>query len=189
MDPFGKRVAAMGRFQPFHWGHYEYLIEASLLGTQLVVGITNPTASQMRVTDADPARSTREANLFSYEERCEMIKLTLDRLAPHLDVLFTPCDLRSPSLLRASLGQCETVAVTIYDAWGEERAGLLRDAGYNVVVLWRRQEKLVSGTEVRRRISGGMTWEQLVPHGTTEVVQRILRSRGMAPHELRTPEC
>ena len=99
----------------------------------------------------------------------------MDRLVPHLNVRFAPCDLRSSSLLRASLGQCETVAVTIYDAWGEERAYLLREASYNVAVLWRRREKMISGTEVRRRLSAGMPWEQLVPHGTREVLRRSRR--------------
>lgn len=174
MGQSDKRVAVIGRFQPFHWGHFEYLIEASLLGTQVVVGITNPTPSQTRFSDADPTRSAREANPFSYAERCEMIKLTMDRLASHLDVRFAPCDLRSSGQLRASLGQCELVALTIYDAWGEEKMGLLRDAGYDVKVLWQRREKITSGTEVRRRLSAGMAWEQFVPHGTREVIRRCL---------------
>jgi cytidyltransferase-like protein len=172
-QPVG-RVAVIGRFQPFHWGHFEYLIEASRLGRQLLVAITNPTPAQTRISDQDPARATEEANPFSYEERCSMVGLSLDRIAPHLNAQCVPCDLRSASLLRTTLGSADLVAVTIYDAWGEEKAGLLRDAGYEVTILWRRAEKIISASEIRSRIRSGLPWEHLVPYGTRTVIEGSL---------------
>lgn len=168
----GRRVAVIGRFQPFHWGHFEYLCEAACLGTQLIVGITNPTPLQVRLSDFDLARSKSEANPFSYDERRTMIRNTFERVGPRIELEFAPCDLRSSAKLRESIGECDIVAVTIYDQWGEERLSLLCEAGYNVTVLWRRAEKIVSGTEVRRRLSASAPWEHLVPSGATEVIKR-----------------
>lgn len=167
-----RRVAVIGRFQPFHWGHYEYMVEAACLGPQLIVGITNPTPIRSRLSDFDPRRSTPEANPFSYDERRNMIRKTFERVGPRMELEFAPCDLRSAADLRGSLGECDIVAVTIYDRWGEERLLLLREAGYRVNVLWTRAEKLVSGTEIRRRLAASAPWEHLVPSGTAEVISR-----------------
>jgi cytidyltransferase-like protein len=163
-------VAIIGRFQPFHWGHFEYVLEASRLGTDVIVGISNPTPEQMRDSKNDRSRSKAESNPFSYSERCEMISRSLELIVGSPTPRFMPCDLRSPSLLRASLGVCDVVAVTIYDEWGEEKKSLLEAAGYEVVVLWRRGEKLVAGSEVRRRLAKGLPWRHLVPAGTAEVL-------------------
>lgn len=169
------RVAVLGRFQPFHWGHFEYAAEAAARGaTHLVVGITNPAADRIRMSRADPNRSASAANPFTYEQRREMAAGTLARLLPQVTPDYRPCDLRTPGLLRASLGSCDLVALTIYDAWGEEKADLVRAAGYRVDVMWQRKEKLVTGTEVRRRIEAGEPWGHLVPSGTAVVIERIL---------------
>jgi len=172
MEPKSRSVAVIGRFQPFHWGHFEYLIEAARLGTQLIVGITNPTPLQTRFTSSDVTRSSPEANPFSYGERCEMIGLSLGRFIPQLDVQFVPGDLRSAGQLRVSLGSCDVVALTVYDRWGEEKLSLVQEAGYDVTVLWRRSQKMVSGTEVRQCLASGAAWEHMVPQGTRDVIRR-----------------
>lgn len=46
----------------------------------------------------------------------------------------------------------------------------MEEAGYDVRVLWRRSEKLVSGTEVRERLRARRPWEHLVPSGTASVI-------------------
>lgn len=165
-------VAVIGRFQPFHWGHFEYLAEAARTGAALVVGIANPTERKTRITDSDSDRSQREANPFSYGQRSQMISVSLERLVPQLAFTVRPCDLRSPTLLRSSLGSCDLVALTVYDDWGVEKCDLVREAGYDVVILWHRSEKLTTGSEIRRRWRSDEPWEHLVPSGTADVVRR-----------------
>jgi len=166
-------VAVLGRFQPFHWGHYEYLIHAAELGKTLIIGITNPDSSATRRSSTDPLRSLDSSNPFTYSDRCEMIRLSLEYMSPSVRVEFRPCDLRSPRLLRTSLGVCSLVAVTLYDEWSREKRELLEAAGYDVHVLWERREKLTSGTMVRDRLRSGRAWEHLVPVGTRRVISQM----------------
>lgn len=168
-----REVAVIGRFQPFHWGHFEYLTEAGRHSPHLAVSITNPSARQTRHTNADPKRSGEEANPFSYEQRSAMISTSLARLAPHLHPRIAPCDLRSPLALRSSLGPCDLVALTVYDAWGREKQALVEAAGYDVLVLWQRPAKLITGTEVRRRWRASLPWDHMVPSGTAEVIRAL----------------
>jgi cytidyltransferase-like protein len=170
-------VAVAGRFQPLHWGHFEYLVEASRRGDHLRVGITNPTAEAVRVSAANPRRSRPDANPFSYLQREEMVRRTLTGYCPSVDFSTVPCDLRSPALVRESLGECDLVAVTVYDAWGDEKVGLFQEAGYRVEVMWRRVEKIVTGSQVRSRILADEPWRHLVPGGTAEVVEENLDRR------------
>lgn len=166
------RVGVIGRFQPFHWGHFEYLVEAARLGTELVIGIANPTEVEIRFSNSDPRRSRKDENPFSYYQRSRMISVSLQRLTPQLTFTIKPCDLRSPALLRGSLGTCDLVALTIYDAWGNEKCDLAREAGYDVVVLWRRRDKLTTGSEIRRRWRSDEPWEHLVPSGTADMLRQ-----------------
>ncbi|MEU8755393.1 adenylyltransferase/cytidyltransferase family protein [Streptomyces chartreusis] len=163
-------VAVIGRFQPFHWGHFEYVTEAARHHPRLAVGITNPSPERTRHTEVDPNRSTGEANPFTFEQRSAMVSTSLARLTPHLRPRIVPCDLRSPATLRSSLGDCDVVALTVYDAWGREKQALAEAAGYEVLVLWQRTEKLVTGTEVRRRWRMSLPWDHLVPSGTAELI-------------------
>jgi cytidyltransferase-like protein len=169
-------VAVIGRFQPFHWGHFEYVTEASRHSARLslIVGITNPSVERTRHTGSDPKRSSSEANPFTYEQRSAMISTSLARLTPHLRPRIVPCDLRSPTTLRSSLGACDLVALSVYDAWGREKQALAEAAGYDVLVLWQRAEKLVTGTEVRRRWRNSLPWDHLVPSGTAETMWSLL---------------
>jgi hypothetical protein len=100
-----------------------------------------------------------------------MVSKTLYRYAPHIPFGFVPCDLRSPVLLRESLGICDLIAITIYDAWGEEKKTVIEDAGYDVKVLWQRKEKIISSTEIRRRLSHGLDYGHLVPSGTADIIR------------------
>ncbi|MFL6055006.1 MAG: adenylyltransferase/cytidyltransferase family protein [Actinoallomurus sp.] len=166
-------MAVIGRFQPFHWGHFEYIVEAARQAESLAIGVTNPTREKTRHTTADPARSRDEANPFSYEQRAMMISTSLARMAPNLAFTIVPCDLRTPESLRISLGPCDIVALTIYDNWGLEKLALAESAGYAVQILWRRVEKITSGTDIRDRWRTSRPWTHLVPSGTAEVLESI----------------
>jgi cytidyltransferase-like protein len=167
-----RTVGVVGRFQPFHWGHFEYLTEAALLGDVLVVGIANPTAAKRRHTSADVERSADISNPFSFDQRRRMIQGSLRRTSPHLRIDVRPCDLTTTKNVWRSLGSCDLVALTIYDAWGAEKSKILEDAGYEVIVLWKRSEKLTTGHEIRRRINMNAPWDHLVPPGTAQVIRR-----------------
>src|SRR5947207_3190931 len=63
----------VGRFQPLHLGHREYIEAAMRLCSFLYIGITNPTSSRAYASTNAPHRHTRSANPFSYQLRRQMI--------------------------------------------------------------------------------------------------------------------
>jgi cytidyltransferase-like protein len=167
-------VGVVGRFQPFHWGHYEYLLAAASLSERLSIGITNPGTDSIYTHPSDVTRSLPASNPFSFADRCEMIKRTLEAYSPHLQYQFRRCVFGSPDLLRDSFGPADLVALTLYDEWSLHRVELFREAGYRVEILWQRREKITSGSEIRERIRTGQSWNHLVPAGTAGVVETLL---------------
>ena len=51
-----------GRFQPLHIGHMEYLLAGKERCELLIIGITNPDPSQIKVEPTNPTRSAGLAN-------------------------------------------------------------------------------------------------------------------------------
>jgi len=167
----------LGRFQPLHIGHLEYLQAAKNECERLVIGITNPDTTSLTFNSADPNRSKSESNPFSYFLRHEMIDTSLrdDGWAPDSFTII-PADVADISRVGAFLPDPKqtTVFITVYDAWGEEKARRLTDLGYQVDVLWRRDmaSRVASGTEIRRRMFGNEPWHHLVPPGVAFELER-----------------
>ena len=75
MNPPSHDVAVfIGRFQPFHNGHLDYLRRAAERSDEVFVGITNPDPARIKPEAADPLRHLPESNPFSYVERLLMVK-------------------------------------------------------------------------------------------------------------------
>lgn len=170
----------LGRLQPLHVGHMEYLTAAYRLCERLIVGITNPDTSALTFHEADPKRSMRDSNPYSFFSRYEMIDAALRGVGWSAESYgIVPVDLDHEARLGVFLPPRDesTVFITIYDAWGEEKANRLRTLNYNVEVLWRREmsERVTSGTEIRARMLRGDPWQHLVP----EPVARYLESAGL----------
>ena len=60
--------------------------------------------------------------------------------------------------------------MSICSAWDEERYHLLEALHMNVEILWRktREEKGITGTEIRGMIARGEDWQQHVPKSVAE---------------------
>lgn len=158
----------LGRFQPLHIGHMEYLEGAKRQCERLVVGITNPDISTLIKEQADANRSKQESNPFSYVLRYEMIDRSLREADWKPDqFMITPAFINEPEKMAAFLPPKDktTVFVTVYDQWGDEKAKRMEQLGYRVHILWRRQtsQKIASGTEIRRSMRTGAIWQHLVP--------------------------
>ena len=166
-DHFG---IVLGRLQPLHVGHMEYLRAARLRCHCLVIGITNPTLSDLLEDPTDVRRSKPKSNPFSYFDRVEMVTASLieDGWLSN-EFLIVPADVNRPSTLVSYLPkpQLSTVFLTIYDEWGERKAAVMRSQGYAVVVLWRRSmdQRVTSGTKIREMMGRHEDgWRALVPN-------------------------
>ena len=174
-----------GRFQPFHYGHLEYVLRAWQRCEQLIIGITAADSTAVRKEDASPHRHELASNPFTYFERLQMIQDTL--LAEGLSsptFSIVPFPIQDPGLIGHYVPKGTTHFVRVYSRWEEEKVRRLRDVGFPVEVLDPGEEKKVSGTDVRRLIREGLPWEHLVPRGAAEVVRRLLVED---PSRLRGP--
>jgi cytidyltransferase-like protein len=183
----------LGRFQPLHNGHMEYLQAARVECDRLVIGITNPDTASLTFNSADPNRSKSENNPFSYFLRHEMIDASL-RAAGWEPGSFAivPADVADISRVGVFLPDPEhtTVFITIYDGWGEEKAQRLRDLHYQVRILWRRDmaSRVAAGTDIRRRMRRNEPWQHLVPHGVAFHLERAGLALAMGAAKAESPE-
>ena len=175
----------LGRFQPIHIGHMEYLESAKRHCERLVVGITNPDIKTIINEKADAKRSKRENNPFSYILRYEMIGRSLRDANWNADQFtITPALITEPARMEAFLPPKEktTVFITVYDKWGDEKARRMEQLGYRVQILWRRDmsQRITSGTEIRRLMRAGGVWQHLVPGAVAVHLHRagLLTSKG-----------
>jgi nicotinamide-nucleotide adenylyltransferase/phosphinothricin biosynthesis protein PhpF len=162
-----------GRFQPLHLGHLEYLLAGARACNVLVVGITNPDPDQVEFEPSDPGRGTPQANPFTFYERYLMVEGALRDagIAPEA-LRIVPFPHGAPERLHQYAPREALHLLTIYDEWGAVKQRRFEDLGCPVHVLWRRKEKVTSGSEVRRRIREGEPWDHLVPAAVASIVRR-----------------
>lgn len=169
-DPIG---VVHGRFQLLHNDHVRYIMAGMERCEHLVIGICNPDVSATRFSEADPNRSSREANPFSYYERYRMIRGTLADMGVDLarfDIV--PFPINVPEMIFNYVPADAKYYLTIYDGWGEEKKRTFERLGCEIEILRQVgiEEKGISGTDVRRRIARGEEWESLVPRYVYEYV-------------------
>lgn len=171
--PYG---IVLGRFQPIHLGHIEYLQAAKMRCERLFIGITNPDTEEPRIAEADPQRSQSENNPFKYIDRHLMIEAAL------LDQGWAPSEfcimagpITQPARLASYLPSPAVAAffVTIYDEWGEQKAKELDALGYEVSTLWRRShdQRLTSGSWIRAAMRRGEAWHAVVPAAVAAYIE------------------
>ena len=170
-DPVG---VIHGRFQMLHNGHMEYLLAGKERCDYLIIGISNPDASLMKFSDANPHRSATGANPLTFQERFQMIKgAMLEAGVPREEFDIVPFPINFPELIFNYVPKDAKFYMTIYDEWSEEKKRSLEGLGCDVEVMWRRSndEKEISGTEVREAIVSGAEWKHLVPKSVCDYVE------------------
>lgn len=158
-----------GRFQPFHLGHLEYVRMAAERCEQLIVGITNPDPTHVRVEDADPDRSAPEANPFPYHLRYRMVRAALHDAGIE-PAAVVPFPIHEPSLWPHYVPHDTVHLLRLFSEWGQEKRRRLRAAGFQVEVLPSGPGKTVSGAQVRQLLTTGGAWEDLVPSRVVRVL-------------------
>jgi nicotinamide-nucleotide adenylyltransferase len=163
-----------GRFQPFHRGHLEYTLQAFARCEHLLIGITNPDLSQVVAEATDPARHRSEANIFTFFERQWMIRAALtDAGIDLVKTSLVPFPIHQPDRWRFYCPAGTTQFVRVFSSWGKEKVRRFQKEGWPVEILDAGAAKEVSGSEVRRRLSVGQGWEELVPRAVAEVLREI----------------
>ena len=156
-----------GRFQIFHLKHMEYLLAAKMRCKKLFIGITHPDISSFAATsDLDQHGTTRRDNPLTYFERLEMIEGALaDFGVGREEYEIIPFPISHPELILQYAPKDATYYMSICSDWDEERCQILQGQGLEVEVLWRksREEKGITGDEIRRLSAADKEWQQYVP--------------------------
>lgn len=169
-------VAVCGKFQPFHLDHYKYVTAAFDVGDHVIIGITNPDPTHTKFEEADPRRSTEEANPFTYYERYLMVLRSLvdggfDR--SRFDIV--PFPLNIPESWFYYIPKDAVFLITLYDddKWLEIRRKKMIDLGVHTEVLWSKPQKEFVGVNVRGLIRDNGDWQGHVPSGTKSVIEEF----------------
>jgi nicotinamide mononucleotide adenylyltransferase len=165
-----------GRFQPLHIEHLQYILRGLGRCSHLVVGITNPEASEYQADSLSPHRHQEQANPYTYFQRSEMVRECLvDERVDLARVSIVPFHLFDPERWRYYLPSPGAVVqfVRAFSGWEDKKIELFRTHGFRIDVLDRRMPKNVEGKQVRNLMDAAGNWRQLVPPGTARVIDRL----------------
>ena len=187
---------ATGRFQIFHNGHLEYIVQAKKRASFLIIGICNPDVTTTYPNKADAFRHRLEHNPFTYYERLMMIKESLVDFVDQSSFQIVPCPINKPELITNYI-PVEAVHLTrIYDQWGHEKIQILKKIGYSSIILYESESgskhrtwktdngsffKIESGRDVRRRLATDNDWQTFVPQGTARIIKEFCLSDKLTP--------
>jgi nicotinamide mononucleotide adenylyltransferase len=181
-----------GRFQPFHNEHLEYVLAAKKECEFLWIGITKFDIAPIEGNPLARDRERPENNPFTFFERMSMIMESLVDAGVKKDAFgFVPFPIETFHKLPDFMPLNIPCFTTICEAWNREKIRVLSTLGYEVVVLWEKESKTISGAEVRAGIiAGDDRWEAMVPAATRRWIrilnirERLLelrRTSGVAP--------
>lgn len=158
-----------GRFQPFHTGHKSYVKWANQQCDRLIIGITNADPSHIDVEDADPDRHKEENNPYTYFERQRMITAFIDSDLFNGAAYITPFPINKPELWQHYVPASATHYIRVLEEWHEEKVERIQEHGREVVS--ERHERVVSGTNIRKKMRNDEEWESEVPAPVVDIIR------------------
>lgn len=163
----------VGRFQPFHHGHLEYVLQALGLAEHLYIGITTPGETATPYEPNEPARFGKANNPFSYEEREAMITEALKEAGINLGhITFVHFDPQHITQWHAQVPG-DVVYFLLLLGNEEQKVKDMQAQGLKVHVLDRKENRDHIGSEIRTKIATGEAWEHLVPNAVAEQIKKL----------------
>jgi len=150
----------IGRFQPFHLGHLDAVLFGLSRTENLFVGIGSSNKSNER------------RNPFSAEERTEMIISSIESSMIDRLKIFDIPDVDNHEKWTFEIDQIVPKYDVVFTN-DEFTKTLFEKRKINVVSVVLKDREKFSGTNVRQLITDDKNWQDLVPHGTRKVLDKI----------------
>lgn len=171
-----------GRFQPFHNGHLAYALEALRRTERLYVGLTKVLTEPGPGGVVAPHRLDPNSNPLTYFERVQIVRAALlGAGVPEARVDIGPFPIENPERLPEFWPPQLPCITTVVDKWNEEKIGILKAQGYQVLVAKDGAyagEEYASGTRIRELIrAGDDRWRRYVPDAAADLVAAAFASR------------
>lgn len=168
-------AAAIGRFQPLHNDHLEYLLSAKAMCRFLWVCLAKVhIPAPAMLFSPETARDAPAANPMTFFERVVNVRSVLsDAGVPEDEYRVTAFPYEAPSLMKEFLPTNIPVFTTCVEPWDQEKVSYLENAGYAVELLWTHAHKQESGGRVREMVrERDPSIVDHVPPGTLEMIKR-----------------
>lgn len=149
----------IGRFQPFHNGHYNAIKDILKMEDEVIICVAS---SQLSYTISNP---------FSSGERIEMILRSIKEMRDRVIILSSP-NIESNSLWVENIIDTFPSFDKVYTNNALVRL-LWEKRGYKVSEVKFHQKNDFNGTLIRELISLDKKWENLVPVETRKYIQEI----------------
>ena len=150
----------IGRFQPFHLGHLDAVLFGLARTENLFIGIGSSNKSNER------------KNPFSAEERREMIVSSIEPSMIDRIKVFDIPDVGDHEKWTFEIDKIMPKYDVVFTN-DEFTKTLFEKRKISVVPVVLKDRGKFSGTNVRELITDDKNWQDLVPHGTREVLDKI----------------
>lgn len=170
-----------GRFQPFHNGHLDYVLEAFGRAEFLWVGLTQ-VFQPGTGTSTEASRELATSNPLTFRERSELVEAALVASDIGKDRFrLTPFPIETPDRLHEFVPHGCMCFTTLVNEWNDEKVRRLNEHGFPTTILGLSvpdNMRVTSGTEIRRLIrASDPSWARFVPPAVAESIENHLRPR------------
>ncbi len=164
----------LGRFQPFHKGHLNYVLKALKNCQTLYIGITTPGKKLTNFEPQDLNRLGKQNNPFSFNERKIMIKKALKEKNIDLKKVkfidFKPYKIKDWFLKVPKDAGYFFLLISPTEKLKVEQ---MKNQGLNVVILGFINNRKHQAFNIRSKISQNKPWKALVPGSVYEYLMKI----------------
>jgi len=150
----------IGRFQPFHLGHLDAVLFGLSRTENLFIGIGSSNKSNER------------RNPFSAEERTEMIISSIESSMIDRLKIFDIPDVDNHEKWTFEIDQLVPKYDVVFTN-DEFTKTLFEKRKIDVIPVVLKDREKFSGTNIRELIADDKNWQDLVPHGTRNVLEKI----------------
>jgi nicotinamide mononucleotide adenylyltransferase len=176
-----KEGSVHGRFQPFHNGHLDYVLQAFDRADFIWVGLTQV----YRPKSAPSSKASREgatSNPLTFRDRWDLVDAALASAGVDRDRFrITPFPIETPERLQEFIPPHCLCFTTRVNEWNDVKVDRLNTNGFPTEILSLSVPdymRVTSGTEIRRLIrASDPSWARFVPPPVAELLVETMWDR------------